>query len=357
MIMDSELKILYLYSELIGYQIPIFEVYVRDYNAKVHVVSWDKNKLKPYNHPLVEGVSFYKRSKYSRSELLELTKIINPDIVYVSGWMDKDYLFCTKYFVKIGVPVVAGFDDIWFGKLRQRMGALIFPIFYKKCFSHAWVAGPYQYEYAKKIGFNDSEIIYDLLTANTDVFDLEKLSGIDGKTVCYNSFLYVGNFRHRKGTDILIQAFIEYKKKYEGSWKLICVGNGEMEDLLVNQSGVEVYPFSDEKNLIQIARSAGAFILPSRHDQWGVVVHEFASLGLPLLLSDNVGSRAIFLIDNFNGFLFQKNSIDDLACKMHEISKRSTTELRIMGNNSYLLSKRVSIASSTANFMSLIDQK
>ena len=114
------LKILYLYSELVGYQIPIFKKYVESYNAVVHVVSWDQAKLKPYSLPSLKGVKHYKRSNYGREELFELTTSVNPDIVYVSGWMDKDYLFCTKYFVSKGIPVVAGFDDIWFGTIRQR---------------------------------------------------------------------------------------------------------------------------------------------------------------------------------------------------------------------------------------------
>ena len=71
--MPSKLKILYLYSELVGYQIPIFETYVRDYNAQVHVISWDKNKLKPYNAPSIKGVTYYQRSKFSKKELLELS--------------------------------------------------------------------------------------------------------------------------------------------------------------------------------------------------------------------------------------------------------------------------------------------
>ena len=40
------MKILYLYSEVVGYLIPIFEEYVSSYDAEVNVVHWDKEKVK-----------------------------------------------------------------------------------------------------------------------------------------------------------------------------------------------------------------------------------------------------------------------------------------------------------------------
>jgi hypothetical protein len=56
---------------------------------------------------------------------------------------------------KQGVPVVTAFDDIWF-KIRQKNGFwyYFFPFKLKSYwyFSHAWVAGPYQYEFAKQLG-------------------------------------------------------------------------------------------------------------------------------------------------------------------------------------------------------------
>jgi hypothetical protein len=35
---DKKTKILYLYSEIVGYNIPVFKEYVNNYNAEVHVV-------------------------------------------------------------------------------------------------------------------------------------------------------------------------------------------------------------------------------------------------------------------------------------------------------------------------------
>ena len=137
------IKILYLYSELVGYQIPIFKEYVNTYDAQVHVVSWDKKKLKPYTPSEIKGVTYYKRSSFSRHDLLNFVLELKPDIIYISGWMDKGYLYVTKQLKRKGVPIVTAFDDMWIGTFRQRVGSLIFPFYFRKYFSHAWVAGPY----------------------------------------------------------------------------------------------------------------------------------------------------------------------------------------------------------------------
>jgi len=138
------MKILYLYSELMGYQIPILRQYVENYNAEVHVMHWDHKKQTPYIPPTIDNVFFYDRSKYKTNELMKFVSEINPDIIYISGWMDRGYLNAIIKPRRKGIPVVCGFDDIWFKTIRQRIASIIFPIFKYLFFSHAWVAGPYQ---------------------------------------------------------------------------------------------------------------------------------------------------------------------------------------------------------------------
>lgn len=46
--------------------------------------------------------------------------------------------------------------------------------------------------------------------------------------------------------------------------------------------------------MTNLMKQCGVFILPSRIEPWGVVVHEFSAAGFPLLLSDQVGSAESF---------------------------------------------------------------
>lgn len=137
---------------------------------------------------------------------------------------------------------------------------------------------------------------------------------------------------------------------------MLCIGNGELEYLLKNQEKIIVIPFQNQVKLLEYAENCGVFILPSRHEQWGVVVHEFSAAGMPLILSDNVGAKDTFLIENYNGYSFSNNSADELAALMYKISKKSDIELFQLGFNSKKLSNRISPITSAANLLSLIKE-
>lgn len=350
------MKILYLYAELMGYQIPIFKEYINKYNANVHIVHWDQKKLTPYTPPELKNVFYYNRSEFSIKQLKELAAKINPDIVYISGWQDLGYLKIARILKSKNIPVVCGFDDQWIGSLRQKFASLFTPYILQLFFSHAWVAGPYQYEYAKKLGFKKNKIIYNLLSGDTLMF-AEGYNYLINKTENYpKTFLYVGRFNIVKGIDILIEAYNIYIKKYKGKWDLICIGNGNLKYLLQNKPGIKVLDFLNQEELVKTSKIAGALILPSKFEPWGVVVHEFAAAGLPLLLSENVGANPTFLIKNFNGLIFKNNSALNLAEAMYIMSNKNNDELIKMSKNSYLLSQKISPEISAASFMSILNK-
>lgn len=345
------MKILFLYSEIVSYQLPIFRQLVKEYGAEVHVIRWDFNLLKPKTIIDIPGVYSHDRSSFNRKSLLQFALELNPDIVYISGWMDKGYLLAAFKLRRKSIPVVAGIDDKWFGTYKQRIGSILSKLIIKRFFiSHFWVSGYMQYEYAKRMGYRDNEIIFELLAVD---FGDELNNGTSDRKN-ENNFLYVGNFRKVKGFDILIEAYKIYKEKLNGSWGLICVGIGELEGLAKDVANIEILLYASRDELIEIAKRASVLILPSRNDMWGVVVQEFVSLGKPLILSENVGARTLFLINNFNGRYFINNSPDKLADEMNYFSTLDSNQLEKMRINSLKLMNRTTVETSCANFMSII---
>lgn len=352
------MKILYLYTEIMGYQIPVFKELIEGYGAEIFVVHWDQKKLTPYSPQQIPGLTLLNRSEFSNyEEILDLALLINPVLVYISGWQDKAYLKVVEHLRLQSIPIVVGFDDQWKGSFRQMLGSLLMRFrWVKKYFTHAWVAGPYQLEYATRMGFSKRNIIFNLLSCDADKFDVftERLSNNSAETS--HQFLYVGNFRNIKGTDILVEAFQIYRNKYRGKWSLLCIGNGDLESLIKDNGAIIRLPFSGVDELVNYAKNSSAFIMPSRHDQWGVAVHEFALAGLPLILSENVGSHPVFLIDGYNGYLFKNNSADDLAEKMYLVSQKNDKELSVMGARSRGLGLSITPQMSAASLMSVLEQ-
>ncbi|NTW68494.1 MAG: glycosyltransferase family 4 protein [Chlorobiaceae bacterium] len=348
------MKILYLYAELSPYLKPVFEAYVKIYGVKLHVVHWDHIKLTPYEPVLMDGVFYYKRSEYDLGKLKKLTEDLRPDLIYVVGWMDKDYLkVIIKWRLK-GIPVVVGFDDVWFGNIRQNIGSMLMKSIGRYFFSHAFVSFARQYEFAKRMGFKDHEIISNLLSCDTELFQgsHKKLSL---KCINYpHKFVYIGRFSGEKGIDLLAPAFKIYRDEYAGSWSLLCVGGGPLRSLLEGQDHIDVLDFVSQTEMISLLDSSGALIMPSYKDMCPLAVHEAASACLPLVLSSGVGNKSTFLIDGFNGYSFNSTSVHGLALAMHKIASLSDSALMEMSEHSYVLSKRVSPDMTAASLMSIL---
>lgn len=348
--------ILYLYAEIMGYQVPIFEYYVKSTGAEVHIIHWDHKKKTEYEVPSIEGVKFYKRSQFSWGKLKNFVQNLNPDIIYVSGWMDKGYLNAIMFMRKKNVPVVSGFDDIWFNTFRQRVASIFFPYFKNIFFSHAWVAGPYQYEFAKKIGFKNSEIIYNCLSADNSLFNMVYENTIRDKKGSYpHKFLYVGRFENVKGLDILIAAWENIKKRdLSRDWELTLIGNGSMKEYLASVKDIKCIDFMQPEDLAIELGKYGCFVLPSRFEPWALVLHEFALAGYPIICSDICGAAPVFLINRINGYTFKNEDVADLEKQILKIVNSSDDELYDLAVNSHLLGQRITTELCAASFLSIV---
>ena len=78
--------------------------------------------------------------------------------------------------------------------------------------------------------------------------------------------------------------------------------------------------FNNPTALPEIFAAADIFVLPSRHDGWGVVVNEALGAGLPIIVSDRVGARD--LVENgCNGFVTTAGDIDSLASALLKLGR------------------------------------
>jgi glycosyltransferase involved in cell wall biosynthesis len=82
--------------------------------------------------------------------------------------------------------------------------------------------------------------------------------------------------------------------------------------------------------------------LPSRKEPWGVVVHEFAASGFPLLLSNRIGAKEQFLIEGKNGFEFEAEHVLSIKQALKKIIELDAPQLLAMSKQSNELSKSIS---------------
>src|SRR5262249_32859433 len=65
---------------------------------------------------------------------------------------------------------------------------------------------------------------------------------------------------------------------------------------------------------------ADVFVLPSRHDGWGVVVNQALGAGLPVIASDAVGAGLDLVEDGVNGLIVPAGSAAALERAMERLA-------------------------------------
>ena len=351
------MKILYLYSELMGYQMPIFKEYVKKDSNEVHVIHWDKKKMTPYIPMPIKNVSYYNRSTLNRLSLKKFIEKLSPDIVYISGWMDIGYLVAVRPLIKKGIPVVTGFDDIWFKTVKQRIASIFFPIFKRFFYTHAWVSGPLQFEFAKKLGFKNKEIIFNLYCADNELFNSAFNASIEGKEINYpHQFLFVGRLEYVKGVDLLLKAW-DNIRQYKKDWQLCLIGNGSLIEQINKNPNIKIIDFLQPEKLVEEINNSGCFVLPSRFEPWALVLQEFSLAGLPILCTEVCGATSTFVISNHNGYTFGANDVKKIEEAMIKIINLTDQELIEMSYKSHFIGQRITPDIAAASFLSIVENK
>lgn len=347
------MTILYLYAEVMGYTMATIKSLV-DHGNTIHLVYWDEKKITPYRFSKYKNLHTYSRSSQSYHSLKSQILSINPDITVVSGWQDTMYLKLARFLRRNNKIVVIGFDDQWHGTFRQQLGS-----FLGKCgllnlfFSHAWISGMYQFEFARKLGFKKESIVYDLYSADLSLFHSVYYASKLVKKVSYpHRFIFVGRLEKVKGLENLISAWNLLGSRRK-DWELVIIGSGTLKDKIINKSRVVLIDFLQPKDLINEIPKSGCFILPSIFEPWGVVVHEFAAAGLPLIVSNCVGASTEFLVHGLNGYLFNPNSVSQLSKAMLNVISKSDEELIKMGACSHDFSFHITPETSAYNLISI----
>lgn len=181
-----------------------------------------------------------------------------------------------------------------------------------------------------------------------------KLLGIDEDVV----LLYVGQFVHRKGIDILIEAAkrIDLENMRLGVY---LVGdenpidfNREVanEKIIIHTEG-----FKDKKSLSHYYVAADIFVLPTREDIWGLVLNEAMAYSLPVVSSDRCGAAMELIKDEKNGYLFHSEDVEGLARILKCLVTMSKTDRSQMGFYSSQLIKYYTVENMAKIHMNIIE--
>jgi glycosyltransferase involved in cell wall biosynthesis len=154
-----------------------------------------------------------------------------------------------------------------------------------------------------------------------EVEDYFAIDPADRGTRGTRSILYCGQLIERKGVDVLLDAFTRIADKLPDA-TLSFLGTGPLKDALAARvdprlrDRVIFAGFHPVAELPPYFARADLFVLPSRHDGWGVVTNQAIAAGLPVVASDAVGAAAELVRPDENGYVVPAGDAAALADAM-----------------------------------------
>jgi glycosyltransferase involved in cell wall biosynthesis len=285
-----------------------------------------------------------------RSELFKVMgrslDAARPDVVAVPGWADRGALAGLIWATKRSVPAVVMSASTTIDAPRHPLKEAI----KRRVLSlagAALVGGTRSKAYAAQLGIPAERIFpgYDVVDnehfaegadrARRDAAKLKAALNIPDRY-----FLACSRFVEKKNLFGLVNAYSIYRKgSGKTAWKLVLAGDGDLKPGLIEAARRldiaedVVFPgFLGYDVLPAYYGLAGAFMLTSTVEQWGLVVNEAMAVGLPVIVSNRCGCSPDLVEEGRNGFTFDPEDVGQIADLMTKISE--DCDLAAMGEES-----------------------
>jgi glycosyltransferase involved in cell wall biosynthesis len=138
--------------------------------------------------------------------------------------------------------------------------------------------------------------------------------------------LFASKLQRRKRCGDLVEAYRNLTAE-AGSGPhpyLVIVGDGEERTALEKQaeSGLEGIRFCGFRNQSELPRFfdlATVFVLPSRHEPWGLIVNEVMNAGRAVIVSDEVGCQPDLVENGVEGCVFPAGDVAGLTTALRTV--------------------------------------
>lgn len=149
--------------------------------------------------------------------------------------------------------------------------------------------------------------------------------------------LSVARFIPKKGLDGLIKSFAELSS--QDAALVLIGGNQDVYAPLLKTLPKDIvsriyFPgFMNKEMLYQYYRAADFFVLPTHHDEWGLVINEACSCGLPVITTNRCGAGLEMIQSDENGIVIDHTDKEALTVALDTLLGDSELRLHMASKN------------------------
>ena len=137
--------------------------------------------------------------------------------------------------------------------------------------------------------------------------------------------LFASKLQSRKHCDDLIAAYAALCAGPAPHPYLLIVGDGEERAALESQAaatgldGIRFCGFRNQSELPRFFDLAAVFVLPSRHEPWGLIVNEVMAAGRPVIVTDDCGCAPDLITNGTEGFVYPVRDVPALTTALAQV--------------------------------------
>jgi len=371
-------RLAYLVSHPIQYQAPLLRRIAREPGIELTVffgsdfsvrgykdtgfgveVKWDVPLLEGYRHKFVPAW----RDTGKQTVFSPISKGIAPwllnehgdpafDVFWVHGYSTVNALKAILGANLHGIPVLLRAESWLRDRPRSGLRLLLKKLFFAalRSFVDAVLAiGTHNRQYWEYYFGKDFPIFLMPYSVDNAYFRRLTLDAASGRGALRGELgladdrpviLFASKLQTRKHCSDLIEAYARLSPApgQEPHPYLVIVGDGEERAALERQAastgftGIRFCGFRNQSELPRFFDLCSVFVLPSRHEPWGLIVNEAMSAGRAVIVSDDVGSAVDLITDGVEGFIYPVRNVDALANALRQVLASPENAAR-MGDN------------------------
>lgn len=196
------------------------------------------------------------------------------------------------------------------------------------CYCAAIVGGRRHREYFRFLGFRRRAVLFGYDTVGVERIRRQAAAHDDDTEFAERPFVFVGRFVDKKNLLTLVRGYARYALDAGSRPRsLVLVGSGPEERALrdlVQELGIaDLVQFPGFLTAEAVSRTLGraaALVLVSREEQWGLVVNEAIALGIPVIVSYEVGARDLLIGNLDNGIVVDSGDPDGIGAAMLQMT-------------------------------------
>jgi glycosyltransferase involved in cell wall biosynthesis len=256
----------------------------------------------------------------------------HPDALLLFGYNYHSHLKLVAWARLHGLPLIFRGDSHLLGRQRQPLvKRLLLNLIYRQ-FAAVTYVGRANCDYFRRLGVPEGRLFFAPHAVDAAHFSpgdprqrehgalLRAKLGLAPSTLVV---LFAGKLSPAKQPALLLEVFIQLQPSDAA---LVFVGDGSELDVLQARAAsrpdiaVRFLPFANQSEMPARYLLADLFVLPSQghYETWGLAVNEAMHMGVPCLVSDQVGCQADLVTDGETGWVFKAGQQDQLRSKLAE---------------------------------------